>query len=117
LERLLKKCRHCNGNKYDPSFRQNAGQVTEDIKKNYRSKRRKEAGETTEETSGRVRPEWVDKWPNPMIFRLLLLLVVVVVVAVVVLVVVVVGVAISSSGGSSSSSSMKTNTQLWRSVL
>jgi hypothetical protein len=44
------------------------------IKKKYRSKRQKKAGETIEEASGRVRPERVDKWSNPIIARLLLLL-------------------------------------------
>jgi len=37
------------------------------IIKKLKSKRQKEAGETSEETSGHVRPERVDKWPNPMI--------------------------------------------------
>jgi hypothetical protein len=39
------------------------------IIKHYKSKRQTEAGEIVEETSGRVRPERVDKWPNPMIAR------------------------------------------------
>jgi len=72
--RDYKKYRDCNGTNMTPVLDKMHDRLPKIRKKNYRSKRRKEAGKTTEETLGRVRPEWLDKWPNPMIVRLLLLL-------------------------------------------
>ena len=53
----------------DTTCKQNALlQMTEDNKKP-QTNRQKEPGETNEEPSGCMRPEWINRWPSHMIDR------------------------------------------------